>query len=70
MDYWLRLSIRFDVPVDCSAELSPSGYTFFTDLFEAFDKVGPSYFGYSMGPFSYFRTLHFRTWMVHLIMRN
>jgi len=32
------LSPRFDVPVDCSAELSPSGYTFFTDLFEAFDK--------------------------------
>ncbi|OAV99055.1 hypothetical protein PTTG_02406 [Puccinia triticina 1-1 BBBD Race 1] len=32
------LSPRFDVPADCSAELSPSGYTFFTDLFEAFDK--------------------------------
>ncbi|MBW0490571.1 hypothetical protein O181_030286 [Austropuccinia psidii MF-1] len=32
------LSPRFDVPVDCSAELSPAGYAFFTDLFEAFDK--------------------------------
>ncbi|THV03817.1 mitochondrial Rho GTPase [Dendrothele bispora CBS 962.96] len=32
------LSPKFDVPSDCSVELSPSGYQFFTDLFEAFDK--------------------------------
>jgi hypothetical protein len=30
---------RFDVPYDCSVELSPLGYQFFTDLFETFDKV-------------------------------
>lgn len=29
---------RFDVPHDCSVELSPNGYKFLTDLFEAFDK--------------------------------
>ncbi|CAH7688982.1 P-loop containing nucleoside triphosphate hydrolase protein [Phakopsora pachyrhizi] len=32
------LAPRFDVPTDCSAELSPAGYNFFTDLFEVFDK--------------------------------
>lgn len=32
------LAPRFDVPNDCSAELSPSGYAFFTDLFETFDQ--------------------------------
>ena len=31
--------VRFDVPYDCSVELSPPGYQFFTDLFETFDKV-------------------------------
>jgi hypothetical protein len=30
---------RFDVPSDCSVELSPLGYQFFTDIFEVFDKV-------------------------------
>lgn len=30
---------RFDVPYDCSVELSPLGYQFFTDIFETFDKV-------------------------------
>jgi len=29
---------RFDVPSDCSVELSPLGYQFFTDVFEVFDK--------------------------------
>ncbi|KAG6857141.1 hypothetical protein H0H87_008711 [Tephrocybe sp. NHM501043] len=28
----------FDVPSDCSVELSPLGYQFFTDIFETFDK--------------------------------
>jgi len=32
-------SPRFDVPSDCSVELSPLGYQFFTDIFEIFDKV-------------------------------
>jgi Ras family protein T1 len=27
------------VPSDCSVELSPLGYQFFTDIFEIFDKV-------------------------------
>ncbi len=30
---------RFDVPHDCSVELSPKGYQFFTDIFETFDRV-------------------------------
>ena len=30
---------RFDVSPDCSVELSPLGYQFFTDIFEVFDKV-------------------------------
>ena len=29
---------RFDIPADCTAELSPKGYQFFTDVFETFDK--------------------------------
>ncbi|EIN12642.1 mitochondrial Rho GTPase [Punctularia strigosozonata HHB-11173 SS5] len=29
---------RFDVPHDCSVELSQAGYQFFTDIFEVFDK--------------------------------
>ncbi|GAA5932845.1 hypothetical protein JCM3775_002254 [Rhodotorula graminis] len=29
---------RFDVPSDCTAELSPRGYQFFTDIFESFDQ--------------------------------
>ena len=33
------LSPKFDVPADCSAELSPLGYQFLTDIFETFDKV-------------------------------
>ncbi|KAF8229696.1 mitochondrial Rho GTPase [Tricholoma matsutake] len=32
------LSPRFDVAPDCSVELSPLGYQFFTDIFETFDK--------------------------------
>lgn len=34
-----QLVLRFDVPLDCSVELSPLGYQFFTDIFETFDKV-------------------------------
>ena len=30
---------RFDVPHDCSVELSPLGCQFFTDIFQTFDKV-------------------------------
>lgn len=29
---------RFDVPYDCSVELSHLGYQFFTDIFTMFDK--------------------------------
>ncbi|KAF8903139.1 P-loop containing nucleoside triphosphate hydrolase protein [Gymnopilus junonius] len=29
---------KFDVPADCSVELSPMGYKFFTEIFEIFDK--------------------------------
>ncbi|GAA6063707.1 hypothetical protein JCM10212_004434 [Sporobolomyces blumeae] len=29
---------RFDIPSDCTAELSPKGYQFFTDIFETFDQ--------------------------------
>ncbi|KIY71675.1 mitochondrial Rho GTPase [Cylindrobasidium torrendii FP15055 ss-10] len=32
------LSPKFDVPADCSVELSPLGYQFLTDIFETFDK--------------------------------
>lgn len=32
------LSPRFDVPSDCSVELSPLGNQFFTDIFEAYDR--------------------------------
>ncbi|GMK59302.1 hypothetical protein CspeluHIS016_0703170 [Cutaneotrichosporon spelunceum] len=32
------LSPRFDVPYDCSVELSPLGNQFLTDIFEAYDK--------------------------------
>ncbi|KAJ7600797.1 EF hand associated-domain-containing protein [Mycena floridula] len=32
------LSPKFDVPPDCSVELSPLGYQFFTDVFETFDQ--------------------------------
>ncbi|KAF9067133.1 P-loop containing nucleoside triphosphate hydrolase protein [Rhodocollybia butyracea] len=32
------LAPKFDVPPDCSVELSPPGYQFFTDIFETFDK--------------------------------
>ena len=31
-------SLRFDVPYDCSVELSHLGYQFFTDIFMMFDK--------------------------------
>ncbi len=30
---------RFDVPSDCSVELSPLGNQFLTDIFEAYDRV-------------------------------
>ncbi|CAG8607356.1 13079_t:CDS:10, partial [Acaulospora colombiana] len=30
--------VGFDVPHDCSVELSPNGYQFFTDIFQVFDK--------------------------------
>ncbi|CAE6470930.1 unnamed protein product [Rhizoctonia solani] len=33
------LSPKFDVPHDCSVELSPQGYQFFTDIFQIFDKA-------------------------------
>ncbi|GAA5830167.1 hypothetical protein JCM11251_006904 [Rhodosporidiobolus azoricus] len=29
---------RFDIPSDCTAELSPRGYQFLTDIFELFDQ--------------------------------
>ncbi|GAA5958596.1 hypothetical protein JCM3765_006684 [Sporobolomyces pararoseus] len=29
---------RFDIPSDCTCELSPKGYQFFTDLFESYDQ--------------------------------
>ncbi|KAG9096861.1 ERMES complex Ca(2+)-binding regulatory GTPase gem1 [Ceratobasidium sp. 370] len=32
------LAPKFDVPQDCSVELSPQGYQFFTDIFQIFDK--------------------------------
>ncbi|KAF9019193.1 mitochondrial Rho GTPase [Hymenopellis radicata] len=32
------LSPKFEVPPDCSVELSPLGYQFLTDIFETFDK--------------------------------
>lgn len=35
----LTYHIRFDVLHDCSVELSPKGYQFFTDIFETFDKA-------------------------------
>lgn len=35
------LMSRFDVPYDCSVELSPLGNQFLTDIFEAYDKVCP-----------------------------
>lgn len=37
-DRLTRLLLRFEVPHDCSVELSPLGYKFFTDIFEAYDK--------------------------------
>jgi hypothetical protein len=33
---------RFDVPGDCSVELSPLGNQFLTDIFEAYDRVSPA----------------------------
>jgi hypothetical protein len=33
---------RFDVPGDCSVELSALGNQFFTDIFEAYDQVSPA----------------------------
>lgn len=39
LSIFLTLQSRFDVPHDCSVELSPKGYQFFTDIFETFDKV-------------------------------
>lgn len=35
---------RFDVPYDCSVELSPLAYKFLTELFEVSDKVFSLYF--------------------------
>ncbi|CEL52020.1 hypothetical protein RSOLAG1IB_00557 [Rhizoctonia solani AG-1 IB] len=32
------LSPKFEVPHDCSVELSPQGYQFFTDIFQIFDR--------------------------------
>ncbi|KAG8935543.1 ERMES complex Ca(2+)-binding regulatory GTPase gem1 [Tulasnella sp. 418] len=32
------LEPKFEVPYDCSVELSPLGYQFFTDIFEVYDK--------------------------------
>jgi len=31
-------SDRFDIPSDCTCELSPKGYQFFTDIFESYDQ--------------------------------
>ncbi len=37
---WTALtSRRFDVPYDCSVELSALGNQFLTDIFESYDKV-------------------------------
>jgi Ras family protein T1 len=35
----IGVALSFDVPVDCSVELSPDGYQFFAELLQAFDKV-------------------------------
>ena len=39
--FWRELmwDCRFDVPGDCSVELSALGNQFFTDIFEAYDQV-------------------------------
>lgn len=34
-----RRLCRFEVPPECSVELSPHGYQFFAELFQVFDKV-------------------------------
>lgn len=39
LDPEIALMSRFDVPYDCSVELSPLGNQFLTDIFEAYDKV-------------------------------
>ena len=36
---------RFDVPYDCSVELSPLGNQFFTDIFEGYYIVDMNFFG-------------------------
>jgi mitochondrial Rho GTPase 1 len=38
LDSVLTGCLRFDVPYDCSVELSHLGYQFFTDIFMMFDK--------------------------------
>lgn len=34
----IKRESRFDIPSDCTSELSPKGYQFFTDLFESYDQ--------------------------------
>lgn len=41
-----ELVARFDVPYDCSVELSPLGIKFLTETFQAFDKVITSIHGF------------------------
>lgn len=58
--------LRFDVPHDCSVELSPKGYQFFTDIFQIFDKVCPSFL---LSVWSNLR-FHSRIRMEHFVLRN
>lgn len=39
MDVLCLSDPRVEIPIDCSVELSPKGYQFFTELFQVFDKV-------------------------------
>lgn len=39
-DVLSNIHSRFDVNTDASVELSPDGYSFFTEIFEKFDIVG------------------------------
>jgi hypothetical protein len=36
---WNNLRPRIDLPENATTELSANGYQFFTDLFQAFDRV-------------------------------
>lgn len=53
---------RVEIPVDCSVELSPKGYQFFTELFQVFDKVRRMFvcffFGHTLLVFAIPAVLH------------